>query len=513
MAAQEVLSGVGLSKSFGPIEVVHGVDIDVRAGEVHALVGENGAGKSTLMKTLSGYLAPSSGEVRLDGAPVTFRDSNEAEAAGVVLIHQELNLVPHLTVEENIFLGREPHRYGLVDHRATRRATRELLDSLRTDVPVTSQVRELSVSQAQMVEIAKAVSREVRVLCMDEPTDVLTGRETEVLFDLVRRLVADGVAVLYVSHKLEEVKAIADRVTIMRDGYKVGTYDVADLTPVEMARRMVGRDLADMYPPKRPPADDAPVALEIEAFSVPGLVTGASLAVRRGEVLGVAGLIGAGRTELFEGVLGLRPSVGTVRKDGREVKWRHPADAKRDKVAYLTEDRKGKGLLLNSVLRENVTLQALELFAKPFVDLRAEQGALERAVDEFDVRVRDLTVPAKALSGGNQQKVVLAKMMLTDPDVVILDEPTRGIDVGTKRQIYFYVAELLERGVAIVLISSELPEVLGLSHRVAVMRRGVVTGVLSGDDLNEETVMAYATGLRNDSHVAEWEMHGAHVGV
>ena len=513
MAAQEVLSGVGLSKSFGPIEVVHGVDIDVRAGEVHALVGENGAGKSTLMKTLSGYLAPSSGEVRLDGAPVTFRDSNEAEAAGVVLIHQELNLVPHLTVEENIFLGREPHRYGLVDRRATRRATRELLDSLRTDVPVTSQVRELSVSQAQMVEIAKAVSREVRVLCMDEPTDVLTGRETEVLFDLVRRLVADGVAVLYVSHKLEEVKAIADRVTIMRDGYKVGTYDVADLTPVEMARRMVGRDLADMYPPKRPPADDAPVALEIEAFSVPGLVTGASLAVRRGEVLGVAGLIGAGRTELFEGVLGLRPSVGTVRKDGREVKWRHPADAKRDKVAYLTEDRKGKGLLLNSVLRENVTLQALELFAKPFVDLRAEQGALERAVDEFDVRVRDLTVPAKALSGGNQQKVVLAKMMLTDPDVVILDEPTRGIDVGTKRQIYFYVAELLERGVAIVLISSELPEVLGLSHRVAVMRRGVVTGVLSGDDLNEETVMAYATGLRNDSHVAEWEMHGAHVGV
>ncbi|HZW27457.1 MAG TPA: sugar ABC transporter ATP-binding protein [Trueperaceae bacterium] len=513
MAAQEVLSGVGLSKSFGPIEVVHGVDIDVRAGEVHALVGENGAGKSTLMKTLSGYLAPSSGEVRLDGAPVTFRDSNEAEAAGVVLIHQELNLVPHLTVEENIFLGREPHRYGLVDRSATRRATRELLDSLRTDVPVTSQVRELSVSQAQMVEIAKAVSREVRVLCMDEPTDVLTGRETEVLFDLVRRLVADGVAVLYVSHKLEEVKAIADRVTIMRDGYKVGTYDVADLTPVEMARRMVGRDLADMYPPKRPPADDAPVALEIEAFSVPGLVTGASLAVRRGEVLGVAGLIGAGRTELFEGVLGLRPSVGTVRKDGREVKWRHPADAKRDKVAYLTEDRKGKGLLLNSVLRENVTLQALELFAKPFVDLRAEQGALERAVDEFDVRVRDLTVPAKALSGGNQQKVVLAKMMLTDPDVVILDEPTRGIDVGTKRQIYFYVAELLERGVAIVLISSELPEVLGLSHRVAVMRRGVVTGVLSGDDLNEETVMAYATGLRNDSHVAEWEMHGAHVGV
>ncbi len=513
MAGQQMLSGVNLSKSFGPIEVVHAVDVDVRPGEVHALVGENGAGKSTLMKMLSGYLAPSSGELRLDGSPVAFKDSNEAEAAGIVLIHQELNLVPDLTVEENIFLGREPHRFGVVDQRAARRATRDLLDSLRTDVPATRQVRELSVSQAQMVEIAKAVSREVRVLCMDEPTDVLTGRETEVLFELVRRLVADGVAILYVSHKLEEVMAIADRVTILRDGHKIGTYDVTELTPVEMARRMVGRDLADMYPPKVEPSLDAPVALELEDFRVPGFVTDASLAVRRGEVLGVAGLIGAGRTELFEGVLGLRPAAGTVRKDGRVVRWRHPADAKRDRVAYLTEDRKGKGLLLDNVLRENVTLQALELFAKPFVDLRSEQSALENAVEEFDVRVRDVGVAAKALSGGNQQKVVLAKMMLTDPDVVVLDEPTRGIDVGTKRQIYFYVAELLARGVAVVLVSSELPEVLGLAHRVVVMHRGRVTGTLSGADLNEETIMAYATGLRNDRSAAQTEAGGARVGV
>src|SRR5690606_35250510 len=285
MAAQEVLSGARLSKSFGPIEVVHAVDVDVRPGEVHALVGENGAGKSTLMKMLSGYVAPSSGELRLDGDRVTFRDSNAAEAAGIVLIHQELNLVPHLTVEENIFLGREPHRFGGVDRRSARRATRDLLDSLKTDVPATRQVRELSVSQAQMVEIAKAVSREVRVLCMDEPTDVLTGRETEVLFALVRRLVADGVAILYVSHKLEEVKAIADRVTILRDGRKIGTYEVAELTPALMARRMVGRDLADMYPPKTAPPEDAPVALEIEDFQVAGFVSSASLSVRRGEVL------------------------------------------------------------------------------------------------------------------------------------------------------------------------------------------------------------------------------------
>jgi ribose transport system ATP-binding protein len=498
MAHEPILNGVGLSKSFGPIEVLHAVDVDVRPGEVHALVGENGAGKSTLMKLLSGYHRPSAGEVALEGRPVEFPDSNAAEAAGIVLIHQELNLVPDLTVEENVFLGREPHRLGLVDRTAARRATAELLATLRTEVPVTRRVRDLSVSQAQMVEIAKAVSREVRVLCMDEPTDVLTGRETEVLFDLVRRLTADGVAILYVSHKLDEVMAIADRVTILRDGHKIGTFAVADLTPAEMARRMVGRELADMYPPKPAVPDDAPVALEIDEFDVPGFVRGASLRVRRGEVLGIAGLVGAGRTELFEGVLGLRPAHGTVRKDGRPVHWRHPEDAKHDRVAYLTEDRKAKGLLLSKGLRENVTLQSLERFARPFVDHRAEQRALESSVEEFDVRVARLDVEAAALSGGNQQKIVLAKLMLTEPDVVILDEPTRGIDVGTKRQIYFYVGELLARGVAVVLISSELPEILGLAHRVVVMYDGAITGTLDGAGLDEETVMAYATGLRHD---------------
>jgi ribose transport system ATP-binding protein len=498
VAREPILRGTGLSMAFGPIEVLHTVDVDVRPGEVHALVGENGAGKSTLMKLLSGYHRPTAGEVALDGERMQFRDSNAAEAAGIVLIHQELNLVPDLTVEENVFLGREPHRFGLVDRGAARRATAELLATLRTEVPVTRRVRELSVSQAQMVEIAKAVSREVRVLCMDEPTDVLTGRETEVLFDLVRRLTANGVAILYVSHKLDEIMAIADRVTILRDGHKIGTFDIGDLTPAEMARRMVGRDLADMYPPKVRPGPEAPWALEVAGLDVPGFVRGATLAVKRGEVLGVAGLVGAGRTELFEGVLGLRPAHGSVRKDGRPVRWRHAEDAKLDRVAYLTEDRKGKGLLLSKPLRENVTLQSLERFARPFVDLRAEQAALERSAKEFDVRVARLDVEASALSGGNQQKVVLAKLMLTEPDVVILDEPTRGIDIGTKRQIYFYVAELLARGVAVVLISSELTEILGLAHRVVVMHDGVITGTLDGDGLDEETVMAYATGLRRD---------------
>jgi ribose transport system ATP-binding protein len=491
-----VLEGIGLSMAFGPVEVLHGVDVDVRPGEVHALLGENGAGKSTLMKLLSGYYQPTAGEVVFYGERIRFPDSNAAESAGIVLIHQELNLVPDLTVEENVFLGHERHRFGFVDTRAQRRATSELLATLRTNVDVTRRVRDLSVSQAQMVEIAKAVSRDVRVLCMDEPTDVLTGRETEVLFELVRRLVADGVAVLYVSHKLDEIKVIADRVTILRDGDKVGTFAIGDLTPADMARRMVGRDLADMYPDRRPIPEPPETVLELDGVIVPGYAEDVSLALRRGEVLGVAGLVGAGRTELFEGVIGLRSAHGTVRKGGRVVRWRHPEDAKHDGVAYLTEDRKGKGLLGRSNLRENLTLQALERFARPFTDVRKERAALAEAVKRFDVRVARLDVTADTLSGGNQQKLVLAKLMLTEPDVVILDEPTRGIDIGTKRQIYFYIDELLEQGTSIVLISSELPELLGVAHRVVVMYDGRVSAIVEGDDMTEETIMAYATGVR-----------------
>ena len=512
---EPLLVGRGLSMAFGPVEVLHEVDIDVRPGEVHAVLGENGAGKSTLLKLVAGYHTPTSGEVLLDGERTSFRDSTEAEASGVVMIHQELSLVPALTVEENVFLGHELHRFGLVDRRAQQRATRELLEALRTRVDVDKPVRRLSVSQAQMVEIAKAVSRDVRVLCMDEPTDVLTGRETDVLFELVRRLTSDGVAVLYVSHKLDEIKRIADRVTILRDGYKVGTFEADDLTPAEMARRMVGRDLADMYPERPSLPDGADAVLELEDVSVPGHAENVSVSLRRGEVLGFAGLVGAGRTELFEGVIGLRPATGHVRKEGKSVRWRHPEDAKHDGVAYLTEDRKGKGLLLTKGLRENLTLQALERFARPFTDIRKEHAALEQAVREFDVRVARLDLHAGALSGGNQQKLVLAKMMLTTPDVVILDEPTRGIDVGTKRQIYFYVAELIAKGTSVVLISSELQELLGLAHRVVVMQDGRVKGIVEGDDMTEETIMAYATGLRFDPGLGVGERargaaHGAH---
>ncbi len=497
MPETPLLSATSLHHAFGPVEVLHGVDIDFRAGEVHALVGENGAGKSTLMKCLSGYLQPARGTLRLNGADVHFKDSGEAENRGLVLIHQEFNLADDLTVEENVFLGREVRRGPFLDERAMRERTAELLAQLETDVDPRARVADLSVSEKQMVEIAKAVSREVRVLFMDEPTDVLTGAETEVLFGLIRRLTAEGVAVVYVSHKLDEVMAIADRVTVLRDGHHIATKDITTTSEHDMARLMVGRELADMYPVKEVHAD-APVVLEVRSFHVPGAVTSASFDVRSGEVLAFAGLVGAGRTELFEGIVGLRPGHGDLRLRGRPLQLRHPGAAKRAGIAYLTEDRKGKGLMTEMRLRPNLTLQALERFAHPFIDEGAERAALERAQREFDIRAARLDVTAGTLSGGNQQKLVLAKIMLTTPDIVILDEPTRGIDVGTKREIYFYVAALARQGKAVVVISSELPEVIGLAHRVVVMRSGRITGVLDGARMTEEEIVQYATGLKDE---------------
>jgi ribose transport system ATP-binding protein len=490
-----ILSCRGLRKSFGPIEVLHGIDLDVRPGEVHALLGENGAGKSTLMKCLSGYLDFDAGEMRMNGHRAGFRDSGEAEDAGVVLIHQEFALVEDLGAAANVFLGREPTRRGLLDAARMEADARDLLAQLETEVDVRRPVRRLSVSQQQMVEIAKAVARDARVLFMDEPTDVLTGAETEVLFDLIRRLRDQGVAIVYVSHKLDEIERIADLVTILRDGEHIATKPVAELDQRGMARLMVGRELTDMYPDKRI-EDDEPVVLRVEGLHVEGRVEDASFDLRRGEVLGFAGLVGAGRTELFEGLIGLRPSHGRVELDGRPLEIRRPEDAHRAGIAYLTEDRKSKGLVAEMRLDENLTLQALERFAHPLIDRAQERAALREAVDRYDIRVGQLDARAGELSGGNQQKLVVAKILLGDPRIVILDEPTRGIDVGTKREIYFLIRDLAASGIAVVVISSELPEIIGLSHRVVVMRSGRITGVLEGDELDEQEIVQYATGLK-----------------
>jgi ribose transport system ATP-binding protein len=490
-----VLAGRAISKRFGPVQVLHAVDFAVRPGEVHALMGENGAGKSTLMKILGGYQPASEGDILVDGVARLLPDSGAAERHGIVMIHQEFNLAETMTVEENIFLGRERRRRGFIDIAAMRAETRRVLAELECAVDPAARVADLTVSEKQMVEIAKAVSRDVRVLIMDEPTAVLTGAETEILFRLIRRLTGQGVGIAYISHKLAEVKAIADRVTVLRDGRLVGSHPAADLTPDDIARLMVGRDISDMYPPRIVPPAGAAEVLAVAGLSVPGWVDNASFSLRAGEILGFAGLVGAGRTELMEGIVGLRRrSAGTVRAGGRTI--HSTAEAVAAGVAYLTEDRKGKGLIVAQPLTPNLTLLALRRFGRVFVDRAAEARALAQATADFDIRAASPDVAVASLSGGNQQKLLVAKTMQVEPKILIVDEPTRGIDVGTKHQIYLFLADYVARGNAVILISSEMPELIGMAHRVVVMRDGRVTGVLEGDDIAENEIVRYATGLK-----------------
>ena len=482
-----------VSRRFGPIQVLFDVDFDLRPGEVHALIGENGAGKSTLMKILGGCLRPSGGEALLDGAPAGFPSSREAEAAGVVMIHQEFNLAPQLTVEENIFLGRELRRGPFLQRRAMREESRRLLERLECRVDPRTRVRNVSVPNRQMVEIAKALGRRARVLIMDEPTAVLTNRETEILLAQVDRLRAAGAAILYTSHKLDEVRRIADRVTVLRDGRRILQAPAAELDEDRMASAMVGRELSDLFPTKAPATGD--VVLEVRGLTVPGHVRDASFTLRRGEVLAFAGLVGAGRTELMEGVVGLRSARGEVLVRGEPIRAGSVSAAREAGLVYLTEDRKEKGLLLGKSLRENLTLLALDRFARVTIDARAEERALDRAISDFDIRAGDKAMRAGALSGGNQQKLLLAKTMLAEPEIVIIDEPTRGIDIGTKQQIYGFVRRLADAGKSVIVVSSELPEAIGLATRVVVMAAGRVAGELEGEAIGEDAILRLAMGL------------------
>jgi len=489
-----LLAGVAVSKSFGPVQVLHGVDLTLRSGEVHALIGENGAGKSTLMKVLCGYQGPTAGHILLDGQPVAFHDSADAERKGVVLIHQEFNLAEQLSVEANIFLGREMQAGALLDRRGMHERSLQLLRELETDIDPRQRVAELSVPEKQMVEIAKALVRDARVLVMDEPTAVLTAKESEVLFKQIERLRQQGVAILYTSHKLEEVKAIADVVTVLRDGRHVFTAPVKDMSVDEMATQMVGRDVSDLFPHKSVLATSE-VVLEVGHLTVPGRVFDASFTLRRGEILGFAGLVGSGRTELMEGLVGLRRSHGSVKIDGAAVRIHSLRDASRHRLAYLTEDRKGHGLLLGMRMRPNLTLLGLDRFVHGLIDERAEDRALDKAISDFDIRAGDRTVKVGNLSGGNQQKLLLAKTMLVEPDIVIIDEPTRGIDIGTKQQIYSFIDRLARSGKSVIVISSEMAEVIGLCHRVMVMKAGRIVGELEGNDIGEESIVRYAMGI------------------
>ncbi|MBA4490832.1 sugar ABC transporter ATP-binding protein [Paracoccus sp. S1E-3] len=494
-----VLALEKVTKSFGPVEVLHGVDLALHTGEVHALIGENGAGKSTIMKILGGYLAPTTGRVLLDGAPVTYHSGPEGEAQGVVVIHQEFNLAADLTVAGNIFLGREITRGLGLDHAAMRAATAELLARLDTSIRPEALIRDLSVPDRQMVEIAKALSRKARVLIMDEPSAALTHREVEALYAQVDRLRAEGVALMFCSHRLDEVSRLADRITVLRDGSVVQRSLRGEMTEDGMAAAMVGRELTDIFPPKDTTTGET--LLEVRGLNVQNLVKDVSLTLHKGEVLGIAGLVGSGRTELAEGIVGLRPATGEIRIGGRQVQIRSPRDARAAGLAYLTEDRKEAGLLLDKNLPVNLTLSALDMWGFR-IDPKREKAEMTRARKEFDIRAASDEMRTGALSGGNQQKLLLAKTMLTGPEIVIIDEPTRGIDIGTKQQIYHFVRALARQGKAVIVISSELPEVIGLSDRVLVMRMGRIAGEVEGAAITEENIVRLAMGLDREEEPA-----------
>ncbi|MFD1745366.1 sugar ABC transporter ATP-binding protein [Rhizobium helianthi] len=495
-AKAPVLAAERVSKSFGEVQVLFSVDFDVRRGEVHALMGENGAGKSTLVKILSGFEQPTSGRILLDGDPVTMPANGAAEALGVVLIHQEFNLADHLTVSESLFLGREITRFGVLDKRSMKRQTRLILDQLGTSIHEDALISSLTVAEKQMVEIAKAISRDARVIFMDEPTAVLSRQETDILFGQVRRLRAQGTSFVFVSHKLDEVMELTDRVTVLRDGQWVKTAPTSVLDGEAIAQLMVGRELSTLYPAKHEPNVDEEVVLSVERLTT-GYVRDASFDLRRGEVLGFSGLIGSGRTELMEAVAGLRPRLaGDVRIRGRSIASSDFRGAAREGLAYMTKDRKGCGLLLGEGMAVNLTLQSIERHVRNgYLDTRSEAQAVDRARRRFDIRVRDENVRAGRMSGGNQQKLLLAKIMELEPGIIIIDEPTRGIDVGTKQQIYHFIAALAREGRSIIVVSSEMTEIIGLCTRVAVMREGRIAGMLEGEDVNEQVIMRYAAGL------------------
>jgi ribose transport system ATP-binding protein len=491
-----------IEKAFGPVQVLHGVSFSLAPGRVYGLLGENGAGKSTLMKILAGYERPSGGTLRIDGAPQQFASSRDAEALGIVLIHQEFNLAEDLSVAQNIFLGHEKKKGWLLDDAAMEREAAVALAQVGLAIDPATRVRRLIVAEKQLVEIAKAIARRARLLIMDEPTATLTPGETERLFGLIAQLRAEGVTIVYISHKLDEVERVTDEVIVMRDGRFVMRSPTADITRHEMANRMVGRELTDLYPPRDIVVRDAAPAMTVHDFNVPGWAQGASFEVRPGEILGFAGLVGAGRTELFEGLMGLRPASGQVEMLGRPVAggrgWRSPRDAAKHGFSYLSEDRKGKGLHVHFGLRQNLTLMALERYATPWLKPDAERAALAEAVKDYGIRTGNLDARASSLSGGNQQKLALAKVLQPQPKVVVLDEPTRGVDIGAKRDIYFLIQRLAREGLAVIVVSSELMELIGLCHRVAVMRAGRLVSTLDAEHLTEEQLIAHATGTAHD---------------
>ncbi len=468
------------------------VDLEVRAGEVHAVVGENGAGKSTLIKILGGVHQPDMGDVIVDGVPRRLRSPRDALAAGIVVIHQELSLAPDLSAEENIFLGRFPRTaFGTVDRRTIRKRAAALFAQLAIAIEPDRPIGTLSIAQQQMVEIAKAISVDARVLVLDEPTAVLDEQRVATLFGTVERLRGQELGIVFISHHLEEIFRIADRVTVLRDGCVTGSARVADIDQDWLVGRMIGRDFPAHSPHVR--AAGRP-ALAIQGLSVPGEFTDVSLAVGEGEIVGLAGLVGAGRTEVARAIVGLsRPSAGHVTLFGASVTIRNPNQAARLGICYVTEDRKTQGLLPNRSVRENATISNLRRFATAgILRLGAEAGYVRKLIRSLDVRLAGPRVEIRTLSGGNQQKVLIGRALTVSPRILILDEPTRGVDIGAKQEIYALIERLVGEGMAVLLISSEMEEVLRLADRVVVLRRGRVAATLARAEATENAIMKAA---------------------
>lgn len=494
----------GIRKSFGKIEVLHGVDMEVRAGEVHALLGENGAGKSTLMKILCGIIQPSEGTIRIEGTERHFADYDQAIAAGVGIVFQEFSLIPYLDAVENMFLAREIRgRFGTLDRKAMRARAAEIMRQLAVDVALDVPVHRLSVAEQQFVEIAKALSLNARILVLDEPTATLTPSEVEHLFKVMRELRRQGVAIIFISHHLEEIFEICDRITVLRDGEFIASCAVPDVDNDRLVEMMVGRRIENNFPPKPAPST-ASVVVEVEEVQLKKGGPVSRFALRKGEILGFAGLVGSGRTETVLAMLGAYPAARCkVKVDGVEKRFRGPDEGLAHGLGLLPESRKEQGLITSFSILQNVSLNNYGKYRKNhwFIDLKKELAATETAMAQVRVKAQGPHARVDTLSGGNQQKVVIARWLNHDMQVLIFDEPTRGIDVGAKAEIYALMREFTAKGGAIIMISSELPEVIGMSDRVCVFRSGGIVATVEGGQIDSETIMTHATTGRVE-HVA-----------
>ncbi|KXF75075.1 D-ribose transporter ATP-binding protein [Paramesorhizobium deserti] len=498
MASSDIILDIrDVTKSFGPVTALKSMQLQVRRGRVHTILGENGAGKSTLMKILAGVYQPTSGSIVLDGTPYAPADPQEAARAGLTIVFQELSLCNNLTVAENILATREPATAGFINDRALVAKAAALVGELHLPVDVTQQVGDLSVAQRQLVEIAKGLSIEAKVVILDEPTSSLSDSEAEILFGIIEKLKRRGVAVIYISHRMEEIMRLSDDITVVRDGSYIATRESQDTTIEELIALMVGRDMNEIYPARDVAVPAGTPVLEVKGLSRDSEFENISFDVRAGEILGFFGLVGSGRSEVMNTLFGIkRASAGHVAIDGAAVAIASPADAIVKGIAFVTENRKEEGLVLSHSVSSNISMVGLKKFSNLFGFLRQgrEREAANDEVARLAIKTASLETQAGALSGGNQQKIVLAKWLLTRPKILILDEPTRGVDVGAKFEIYKIIRKLAAEGTAILLISSELPEVIGMSDRIAVMHEGRLSATLSGTDRTPEKIMTFATG-------------------